>query len=177
MTRYSQIEADITKMEVDIIVNAANKQMLGGGGVDGAIHKAAGPKLLEACRAFPEVNGVRVSVGGVRITPAFNLPCKFIIHTAGPIWDRDKANASELLNSCYTRSLRLAEIYDAKTIAFPAISTGIFGYPIREACEIAVEAVKSFLTVYHLDHIFLVTWQSPEVTRCLDVLKVPKHAQ
>lgn len=182
MTRYSQIEADITKMKVDIIVNAAGQKMLGGGGVDGAIHRAAGPDLLKACRAFPCLGlpkfEIRLLPGDVRITPAFNLPCKYIIHTLGPLWNADKATENaRALAGCYMHSLQLALLYNAKTIAFPAISTGIFGYPIREACEIAVEEVKTFLDIgYPIEHVFFVTWQSPEVTRCFDILKVPKHA-
>lgn len=186
MTRYSQIETDITNMKVDIIVNAANERMLGGGGVDGAIHKAAGPKLLEACLAFPEIEvnqhqtrkGIRVETGGVRITPAFKLPSKFIIHTAGPVWEGGKNMEIELLSACYENSLFLAMLH-GKSIAFPAISTGIFGFPVKLACEIAVSEIEKFIDKYKspLEEIFLVTFKSPEVARCFDVLKVPKHAQ
>lgn len=191
--KYCTIEADITKMEVDVIVNAANERMLGGGGVDGAIHAAAGPLLLEACKSFPETDergnviytgkGRRVPTGGVRITPAFKLPSKFVIHTAGPIWRDGGRDCGALLASCYMRSLELATLYDARTIAFPAISTGVFGAPPREACEIAVEQVKEFAKYdftqsglpHTIEQIFLVIWKAPEVARCFDVLKVPTH--
>lgn len=183
MTNYSQIEADITQMDVDIIVNATNESMLGGGG---AIHKAAGPKLLEACKAFPEIEvnqyqtrkGIRVETGGVRITPAFRLPSKFIIHTAGPIWEGGKNMEIELLSACYENSLFLAMLH-GKSVAFPAISTGIYGFPIKLACEIAVSEIEKFIDKYEspLEEVLLVTFKSPEVNRCFDLLGVPKYAK
>ncbi len=165
MSRINVIEADITKLSVDVIVNAANEAMLGGGGVDGAIHRAAGPRLYEACLVFPEVNGVRVPTGQARITPAFDLPSKFIIHTAGPIWNGGNDNEDELLADCYWNSLMLASLH-GNSVAFPAISTGIFGYPVEQACEIAREQAHMFLRQNRNIEIFLVTFKSPEVSNC-----------
>jgi len=174
MTRYLTIEQDITKMTVDCIVNAANERMLGGGGVDGAIHRAAGPKLLEACRAIPEIYpGIRLETGAVRITPAFNLPSKFVIHTAGPIWEGGKNHEEELLDACYSNSLILAALH-GKSVAIPAISTGIFRFPISRACEIAVFAVERFLQEHDspLEDIYLVTYMSDEVAESFAELGV-----
>lgn len=167
MTRYLTIEQDITTMNVDCIVNAANARMLGGGGVDGAIHRAAGVDLYKACLAVPEVShNVRLPTGHVRITPAFQLPCKFVIHTAGPIWTDGNYNEEELLASCYRRSLQLAALHGT-SIAIPAISTGIFGFPIELACKIAVREVESFMqNDSDLEDIYLVTYMSDEVTEC-----------
>jgi O-acetyl-ADP-ribose deacetylase (regulator of RNase III) len=170
-TRYLTIEQDITTMNVDCIVNAANNRMLGGGGVDGAIHRAAGPKLREVCQAFPAAIGaqddrIRVPTGHVRITPAFNLPCKFVIHTAGPIWKDGTHNEAELLASCYWRSLQLAALH-GKSVAIPAISTGIFQFPIEQACHIAVREVEAFMQCDSaLADIYLVTFMSDEVSEC-----------
>src|SRR4051812_27400907 len=140
------VQADITTLSVDAVVNAANERMLGGGGVDGAIHRAAGPKLLEACRAVPEVSpGVRCPTGEARITPGFDLPAKFVIHTVGPVWHGGSHGEAERLANCYRNSLSLAMEYQIKSIAFPAISTGIYGYPLESATAIAVQEVRQFL--------------------------------
>ena len=173
MARYRTIEQDITTMNVDVIVNAANERMLGGDGVDGAIHRAAGPNLVDACSLIPQVSkGVRCPTGHVRITPAFKLPCKFVIHTAGPTWRGGKRHEAELLASCYRNSLKLGELH-GKSIAIPAISTGIFGYPIQQACEIAQREVESFLQgETYLEEIFLVTYMSDEVSECFAELGV-----
>ena len=143
--RVNAIQADITTLEVDAIVNAANERMLGGGGVDGAIHRAAGPELLEACRQVPEVRpGVRCPTGEARITPGFRLPAKHVIHTVGPVWRGGSAGEPELLESCYRSSLELAVAHGAHSIAFPAISCGVYGYPIRQAAAMAVGELKKF---------------------------------
>ena len=141
---YDMIEiitADITKLEVDAIVNAANCSLLGGGGVDGAIHRAAGRELLEACRKF---NGCET--GEARITPGFKLPAKFVIHTPGPIWNGGNRNEAELLKNCYLNSLALAKENNCKTVAFPCISTGVYHFPKEQAAKIALETVLSNIT-------------------------------
>ncbi len=136
---------DITKENVDAIVNAANQTLLGGGGVDGAIHRAAGPQLLEACRALPEARpGVRCPTGEARITPGFNLPARFVIHTVGPVY-RDPERSGPLLAAAYRSSLELAVENGIKRIAFPAISCGAYRYPLDEAAQIALDTVVHFL--------------------------------
>src|SRR5438067_7127581 len=140
MTKIKAISADITKLEVDAIVNAANASLLGGGGVDGAIHNAAGHQLYEACK---KIGGC--PTGEARITPGFDLPAKFVIHTVGPVWNGGKQNEDELLANCYRNSLKLAVENGAKTIAFPAISTGAYGFPLKRATEIAVREVRAFV--------------------------------
>jgi len=142
----SVVQGDITRMAIDAIVNAANERMLGGGGVDGAIHAAAGPELLEACRAVPEVKpGIRCPTGEARITPAFKLPAKHVIHTVGPRWSGGTCREPELLASCYKACLVLAGEHQLRSIAFPAISAGVFGYPLLPACRIAVAECSTFL--------------------------------
>ncbi|KAJ5161279.1 hypothetical protein N7492_006671 [Penicillium capsulatum] len=135
---------DITKLQVDCIVNAANTSLLGGGGVDGAIHRSAGPQLLEECL---QLNGC--DYGEAKITSAYNLPCKRVIHTVGPIYDRalrsDPGLPDKLLRSCYRRSLEVAVANNIRTIAFPSVSTGIYGYPIKAAALAATDEVRKFL--------------------------------
>jgi O-acetyl-ADP-ribose deacetylase (regulator of RNase III) len=144
-TRVVVRAGDITRMQVDVVVNAANERMLGGGGVDGAIHRAAGPELLEACRAVAEVRpGVRCPTGEARITPAFRLPARWVVHTVGPVWRGGTEGEPEQLASCYASSLALAAEQGARSIAFPAISCGVYRFPIPLAAEIAVREVLAF---------------------------------
>jgi len=139
------VTADITTLAVDAIVNAANPRLLGGGGVDGAIHRAAGPDLLAACRAIPEVRpGVRCPTGEARITPGFDLPARHVIHTVGPVWSGGSEGEPDLLASCYRGALALAAEHGCESVAFPAISCGVYGYPIVAAAEIAVREVRAF---------------------------------
>ena len=141
--------SDITTLAVDVIVNAANRSLLGGGGVDGSIHRAAGPELLAACK---DLKGCET--GEAKITRAFKLPSKFVIHTVGPVWTGGEKNEASLLSSCYTRSLSLACDHELATIAFPAISTGAYGYPLMKATQIAVESVANWQSVYPKNVIF-----------------------
>jgi len=134
------IKADITTIKADAIVNAANTTLLGGGGVDGAIHRTAGPELLEECK---RLNGCRT--GEAKITKGYNLPAKYVIHTVGPVWQGGNKREDELLASCYWNSLQLAKEYRIKTIAFPSISTGAYRFPIERAAGIALNTVKESL--------------------------------
>jgi O-acetyl-ADP-ribose deacetylase len=138
--RIELIKGDITTCDADAIVNAANNSLLGGGGVDGAIHRAAGPGLLEVCRLLEGC-----ATGEAKITKGFKLKASFIIHTVGPVWHDGEKGEAELLASCYRESLKLAASHNCKTIAFPNISTGIYHFPKKSAAEIAIKAVASFL--------------------------------
>lgn len=143
--RMEVVEGDITQLAVDAIVNAANGSLLGGGGVDGAIHRAAGPELLAECRTLGGC-----PTGQARMTQGYRLAARFVIHTVGPIYQGGEAGEALLLASCYRQSLELAHQADLRSLAFPCISTGIFGYPKREACLIAIETVQSWLDRFAL---------------------------
>lgn len=141
MTEIQVLKGDITKSKVDAIVNAANTSLLGGGGVDGAIHRAAGKELVEECRTL---NGCKT--GQSKITKGYNLPAKYVIHTVGPVWHGGNKKERELLKSCYETALNLAKENGIKTLAFPSISCGIYHFPLEEACKIATDTVKEFIS-------------------------------
>ena len=143
--RIRVIQGDITQQQVDAIVNAANNSLLGGGGVDGAIHRVAGPALLAECR---QLNGC--ATGEAKITRGYNLPAKWVIHTVGPVWRNGEQGEAELLAVCYRNCLALAAQYSLRTIAFPSISTGAYGFPLVQAAKIAVGEIQSFLAIHSL---------------------------
>lgn len=140
MKEINIIRGDITKMDTDAIVNAANTSLMGGGGVDGAIHRVAGPKLAQACK---ELHGC--TTGDAKITPGFNLKAKYVIHTPGPVWQGGKKHEAELLENSYHNSLAVAEENGCRTVAFPSISTGIYHFPLEKATIIALETINAFL--------------------------------
>lgn len=139
-TRLSALRADITTLSLDAIVNAANSSLLGGGGVDGAIHRAAGPRLLEACR---QLGGC--AIGEAKLTSGYELPARYVIHTVGPVWSGGTHGEPALLGDCYRNTLDLAVRHQLRSIAFPGISTGAYGFPVERAAEIAVDTVQQFI--------------------------------
>jgi O-acetyl-ADP-ribose deacetylase (regulator of RNase III) len=159
----SVVQGDITRLEVDAIVNAANSSLLGGGGVDGAIHRAAGPELKEACRPLGGC-----ATGDAKTTPGFDLPASWVIHTVGPVWHGGAHGEPELLASCYRRSLEEAERVGARTVAFPAISTGVYGYPKRAAAQVAVSTIQN--SGADVDGVMLVAFDAETARLYADLL-------
>jgi O-acetyl-ADP-ribose deacetylase (regulator of RNase III) len=164
------VQGDITKVSVDAIVNAANTSLMGGGGVDGAIHRAGGPQILEECRKIVARQG-GCKVGEAVITSGGNLPAKYVIHTVGPVWNGGKNGEEKKLNNCYTNSLQLAIDNGCKTIAFPNISTGVYHFPKDKAASISVEATINFLSKQSgIDQVLFVCFDSENFTLASDAL-------
>ena len=160
--KINVVLGDITLFDGDAIVNAANERMLGGGGVDGAIHRAAGPQLLRECEKVPEVrSGVRCPIGEARITPGGNLKAKYVIHTVGPVYRDGQHGEPEKLAACYRNSLAVAVENGSRLVAFPSISTGVYGYPVEKAAAIAVREVRAFLSEHPEMSVTFVCFNGP----------------
>ncbi len=169
--RIRIIKGDITEQDVDAIVNAANNTLLGGGGVDGAIHRAAGPELLKECRAL---NGC--PTGEARITGGYRLPARHVIHTVGPVWRGGRANEDELLASSYRNSLTLAATHELKSVAFPSISTGVYGFPVERAAAIAINEIWSFLEDHtSIEQVVMVLFNEAAYKSYTEALKVKRE--
>lgn len=167
MHRIRVLQADITTLDVDAIVNAANSSLLGGGGVDGAIHRAAGPELLAFCRSLGGCD-----TGAAKISPGFRLPARHVIHTVGPIWHGGQRQEPELLASCYRNSLQLAREHGIRSIAFPSISTGVYGYPLELAAPVALTTIRDHLTRAPLpEEVLLVTFSDHDHDLYQDLLQ------
>lgn len=172
-TRIKVRQANIIDLNVDAIVNAAKPSLLGGGGVDGAIHRAAGPKLLEECRnILTNEYGNRCNYGDAKITKGYNLKAKYIIHTVGPVWKGGNNNEDEILRNSYKNILKLAEENNIKTIAIPAISTGAYGYPFENACKIALESINELLEKNNIiEEVILVAFKNEDYDRYVNIYK------
>jgi len=170
MSKIELSRGDITKLKVDAIVNAANTTLLGGGGVDGAIHRVAGPELLKECKTLGGCD-----TGQAKITKGYNLSAKYVIHTVGPVWYGGKNNEEDLLRSCYDNSLRLAKENNIKTVAFPCVSTGVYRFPKERAAGIAVKQVKDFLVENNsIDIVYFVCFDDENYNIYADILGLAK---
>jgi len=170
MAELIALQGDITKQEVDAIVNAANTSLLGGGGVDGAIHRAAGPELLAACR---KLHGC--STGDAKVTPGFQLPAKWVFHAVGPVWHGGERDEDNLLASCYTRCLELAREHQVRSIAFPAISTGAYYFPSQRAARIAIETVRQHVDASGVESVNFVCFDRKTLDIYNKLLAAPAH--